>query len=132
MPLTRRAKRTGVKTKAKRRRPTTLAAGALCACVMAVASHADEGNGSKPVKAFDVKNIFRNICGFCHEDYGRHAGKGPQLMNSESSDAFMFKRIQKGKPGRMAAFGSAFSDDQINQIVVFIRNLKPDEEPQNP
>jgi mono/diheme cytochrome c family protein len=132
MPLTRIAKPTGVKTKAKRLRLTTLIAGALCACVVAVASHADEGSESKPVKAFDVKNTFRNICGFCHADYGRHAGKGPQLMDSESSDTFMFKRIQKGKPGRMAAFGSVFSDDQINQIVVFIRNLKPDEEPQNP
>lgn len=132
MPLTRPVKRTGVKTKTKRRRLTTLVAGALCACVVAAASHADEGIESKPVKAFDVKKIFSGICGFCHEDYGRHAGKGPQLMDSPSSDAFMFKRIQKGKPGRMAAFGSVFSDDQINQIIVFIRNLKPDEEPQNP
>jgi hypothetical protein len=35
-------------------------------------------------------------------------------------------------PGRMAAFGFAFNDDQIRQIVIFIRNLKPGEEPQNP
>lgn len=132
MPLTRPVKRIGVKTKAKRLRLTTLVAGALCACIVAVASHADEGDGSKPVKPFDVKNTFRNICGFCHANYGRKASKGPQLMDSPNSDAFMFKRIQKGKPGRMAAFGSVFSDDQINQIVVFIRNLKPDEEPQNP
>ncbi len=54
------------------------------------------------------------------------------FMDSPNSDAFIFKRIKSGKPGRMAAFGSAFSDDQINQIVVFIRSLKPDEEPQNP
>jgi mono/diheme cytochrome c family protein len=35
-------------------------------------------------------------------------------------------------PGRMAAFGSMYSDDQIRQIVKFIRNLKAGEEPQNP
>jgi mono/diheme cytochrome c family protein len=29
----------------------------------------------------------------------------------------------------MAAFGGTFSDDQIHQIVAFIRALKPDVEP---
>ena len=86
----------------------------------------------KPAKPFDVKNTFRNICGFCHEDYGRKDGKGPQLMNDPNSDEFLFNRIKNGKPGRMAAFGTAFTDDQIRQIVVFIRNLKPGVEPQNP
>ena len=83
-------------------------------------------------KAFDVKNNFRNICGFCHADYGRKPGKGPQLMNSERTDDFLFNRIKKGMPSRMAAFGSVYSDDQIHQIVKFIRNLKDGEEPQNP
>lgn len=87
---------------------------------------------AKPAKPLDVKNQFRNICGFCHENYGRHAGKGPQLMNSERTDEFLFNRIKKGLPGRMAAFGSVYSDDQIRQIVKFIRSLKPGEEPQNP
>ena len=97
-------------------------------CALAGPALADEA----PKKAFDVKSTFRNICGFCHGDYGRHASKGPQLMNSERTDEFLFNRIKMGMPGRMAAFGSAFNDDQIGQIVKFIRNLKPDEEPQNP
>ena len=117
---------------ANRLRLSILAAGALCACALAVMSHAEESASPKPVKPFNVKGTFSSICGFCHEDYGRHAGKGPQLMDSPSSDAFLFKRIKFGKPGRMAAFASAFSDDQIHQIVAFIRSLKPDEEPQNP
>jgi mono/diheme cytochrome c family protein len=79
--------------------------------------------------AFSAKNTFRNICGFCHEDYGRKAGKGPQLMNSERSDQYLFDRIKNGKPGRMAAFGGAFTDDQIREIVKFIRSLRPDQEP---
>lgn len=87
---------------------------------------------AKPAKPLDVKNHFRNICGFCHEDYGRHTGKGPQLMNSERTDDYLFNRIKNGLPGRMAAFGSVYSDDQIRQIVKFIRSLKPGEEPQNP
>ena len=105
-----------------------LAVGALM-LMASLDANADNSTARKP---FDVKGTFRNICGFCHEDYGRHAGKGPQLMNSERSDEFMHNRIKKGKPGRMAAFGSIFTDEQIDQIVVFIRNLKPDQEPQNP
>ena len=81
---------------------------------------------------FNVKATFRNVCGFCHEDYGRHAGKGPQLMNNPNSDEFLVKRIKNGLPGRMAAFGSVFTDEQIGLIVQFIRNLKPGEEPENP
>jgi mono/diheme cytochrome c family protein len=87
-------------------------------------------SSEKPAaKPFDVKNTFRNICGFCHEDYGRKAGKGPQLMDNPNSDEFLFNRIKHGKPGRMAAFGSAFNDDQIRQIVAFIRTLKPGVQP---
>ena len=93
-------------------------------------AHADEQKAAS--KPLDVKSTFRNICGFCHENYGRKAAKGPQLMNSERSDEFIFNRIKHGMPGRMAAFGSAFTDDQIRDIIKFIRSLKPDEEPQNP
>ncbi len=106
-----------------------LAAAALAVC-LAGAAFADETKAAP--KPLDVKSTFRNICGFCHENYGRKASKGPQLMNSERNDEFLFNRIKNGMPGRMAAFGFAFSDDQIRQIVKFIRNLKPNEEPQNP
>ncbi len=105
-----------------------LLAGLLMTCVIAGPALADEA----PKKDIDVKALFSSICGFCHEDSGRHAGKGPQLMNSERTDEFLFNRIKIGVPGRMAAFGSVFSDDQIWKIVKFIRNLKPREEPKNP
>ena len=78
---------------------------------------------------FNVKNTFRNICGFCHENYGRKAGKGPQLMGTQLTDEQIFDRIKNGKPGRMAAFGGNFTDDQIRQMVSFIRALKPDVDP---
>jgi mono/diheme cytochrome c family protein len=77
----------------------------------------------------DVKNVFRNVCSFCHQDYGRKAGKGPQLMDSSRSDEYLFNMIKHGKPGRMAAFGSQFTDDQIREIVQFIRELEPDQVP---
>lgn len=102
-----------------------LAAAALC-CALAPAHAAEE---TPTAAAFDVKNAFRNICGFCHEDYGRKQGKGPQLMDNPNSDEYLFNRIKNGKPGRMAAFGGAFTDDQIREMVGFIRNLKPNETP---
>jgi mono/diheme cytochrome c family protein len=105
-----------------------LLAGLFMTCV--IAGPALAGDALK--KDFDVMATFRNICGFCHSDYGRHASKGPQLMNSERSDQFLFDRIKKGMPGRMAAFGSIYTDEQIWTIVKFIRNLKPGEEPKNP
>lgn len=113
-------------------RATVLAATALLALTTTAVS-ADEktpdAGSASAAPAFSPKNTFRNICGFCHEDYGRHAGKGPQLMNDTNSDEYLFNRIKNGKPGRMAAFGGAFTDDQIREIVVFIRSLRPDREP---
>jgi mono/diheme cytochrome c family protein len=53
-------------------------------------------------------------------------------MNSERTDEYLFNAIRNGKPGKMAAFSSLFTDDQIRHIVKFVRSLKPDEEPQNP
>jgi len=120
-----------VKNATNQRRLCRLLAGAILAGGLASAAQAGEGTPAQP-KPLDVKNVFRNICSFCHEDYGRHAGKGPQLMNDPNSDEFLFKRIKEGVPGRMAAWGSVFTDDQIRQIVKFIRSLKPGEEPKNP
>jgi mono/diheme cytochrome c family protein len=74
---------------------------------------------------FSAHGTFSSICGFCHEDGGRRAAKGPKLMGTELTDEQIFNRIKFGKPGRMAAFGGAFTDEQIQQIVAYIRNLKP-------
>ena len=90
---------------------------------------AQSSEGTPPPQQFSVKNTFRNICGFCHENYGRKAGKGPQLMATQLTDEQIFNRIKNGKPGRMAAFGGAFTDEQISQIVAFIRTLRPDVDP---
>jgi len=90
-------------------------------------------DGQKPAaKPLDVKKSFSTICGYCHGDYGRKASKAPKLMDSERSDDYLFNIIKNGKPGSMAAFSSAFTDDQIRQMVKFIRSLRADEEPRNP
>jgi mono/diheme cytochrome c family protein len=73
----------------------------------------------------DVQQLFASTCGWCHSDGGRAAGKGPQLMDSQRSDDFLRDRIKTGKQGAMPAFGAMFSDGQVDEIVKYIRALKP-------
>jgi mono/diheme cytochrome c family protein len=76
---------------------------------------------------FNVEQLFATTCSFCHSSGGRAAGKGPQLMNSQRDDDFLRNRIKNGKEGAMPAFGESFSDAQIDEIVKYIRALKPRE-----
>jgi len=73
------------------------------------------------------KSLFISYgCGWCHEGGGRTAGRCPQLMNSPRDDAFIISRIVGGAPGRMPAFGEQFKDTDIEAILAYIHNLKPD------
>jgi mono/diheme cytochrome c family protein len=69
------------------------------------------------------EQMFATTCGYCHQDGGRAAGRGPKLSKSERSDEYIVERIKKGKPGAMPAFGSTFSDGQIIAILAYIRGL---------
>ncbi len=48
-------------------------------------------------------------------------------MDSARDDDFLRNRIKNGKSGAMPAFGASFSDAQIDDIVKYIRSLKPHE-----
>jgi mono/diheme cytochrome c family protein len=74
----------------------------------------------------DVAQLFATTCGWCHSAGGRAAGKGPQLMDSKRDDEFIRNRIKNGKEGAMPAFGPSFSDAQIDDIIKYIRALKPE------
>jgi cytochrome c553 len=41
--------------------------------------------------------LFATTCGFCHQDGGRHAGRGPKLSKSERSDEYIVERLKKCK-----------------------------------
>src|SRR5207253_919979 len=69
---------------------------------------------------------FANTCGWCHSDAGRAPGRGPQLMGTKLTDVEIVQRIKVGKAGAMPAFASAFSSDEIQAIVAYIRGLRPD------
>ncbi len=111
-----------------------IAASAAPACVQAddaappaspMAGQGQAAGGDGAAAAIDGKMLFATTCGFCHEDGGRQAGRGPQLAGSKRSDEFIVNRITNGKPGKMPAFGRTYSPDQIKQILAYIRGLQP-------
>lgn len=108
-----------------------LGAAALPAAVLAVSlscaalAQAQSATPAPDNSQINVEQLFATTCGWCHSDGGRAAGKGPQLMNTKRSDDFIRNRIKNGKPGAMPAFGAMFNDGQIDQIIKYIRSLKP-------
>ena len=93
----------------------------------APAQQTANANAKADVKSsLDVQQLFATTCGWCHSDGGRAKGKGPQLMDSQRSDDFIRTRIKIGKEGAMPAFGSIYSDPDIDAIIKYIRTLKPD------
>jgi mono/diheme cytochrome c family protein len=94
--------------------------------VLAAPAASDDQPVAPAQHTLDVDQLFATICGYCHSNGGRAAGKGPQLMNTARSDDFIRNRIKNGKEGAMPAFGKGFSDADIDQIIAHIRALKPE------
>ena len=104
-----------------------LGGAAILAALAAQPAAADDQAPAAPAQhKLDMDQLFATVCGFCHADSGRAAGKGPQLMNTARSDDFIRNRIKNGKEGAMPAFGKTFSDADIDQIIAYIRALKPE------
>jgi mono/diheme cytochrome c family protein len=96
--------------------------------IFVMPSRAQQPASSAPDNGeLDVGQLFATTCGWCHSAGGRAAGKGPQLMDTKRDDDFIRNRIKNGKEGAMPAFGALFSDAQIDDIVKYIRGLKPNE-----
>ena len=102
-----------------------LGAAAVLAALAAPAA-SDDQPAAPAQHTLDADQLFATICGYCHSNGGRVAGKGPQLMNTARSDDFIRNRIKNGKEGAMPAFGKSFSDADIDQIIAHIRALKPE------
>ncbi len=98
---------------------------ASLACALPAAAQQPAAPAAPDNAPFDVGQLFASTCGFCHSDGGRAPGRGPQLMDSARDDDFLRNRIKTGKNGAMPAFGASFSDAQIDDIVKYIRALKP-------
>ena len=113
-----------------RARPATSPARCNRARTLASARGRQRGRSATAVPdgaaGFDPKQLFANVCGWCHSSGGREAGKGPKLMGTTLTDNEIVYRIKMGKTGQMPAFGSALNDQQIAAVVAYIRNLKPE------
>ena len=90
------------------------------------AQQSQAANQDQSAKESDIEGgtMFATSCGFCHQNGGRVAGKGPKLAGTTRDDDFLAQRIRKGRPGAMPAFGGAFSESQIMAIVAYIRALE--------
>lgn len=71
----------------------------------------------------DGEQMFATSCGFCHQQGGRAAGRGPKLAGLNKSDEYIIEKIKKGKPGAMPGYARAFSEGQIIAILAYIRGL---------
>jgi cytochrome c oxidase cbb3-type subunit 3 len=64
-------------------------------------------------------------CNGCHANGG--GGIGPPLMDPEwrygGSPAQVFESIAKGRPNGMPSFGGHIPDDQVWQIVAYVRSM---------
>lgn len=49
-------------------------------------------------------------------------------MDTKRSDEFIRDRIKNGKPGAMPAFGQMLSDADIDAIIKYIHDLKPQDQ----
>jgi len=109
----------------ERIRRLLIAAGAALAlgAAMGLPARADANAASDAAKRGE-QLFASNGCGFCHENGGRSAGKGPKLADSERTDSFIVFRIKHGKEGAMPAWEHTFNDAQIADLVAYIRSLK--------
>ena len=100
---------------------------ATASLASATRAQAQSATAASDNASINVDQLFATTCGWCHSDGGRAAGKGPQLMDTKRDDDFLRNRIKNGKSGAMPAFDSTFSDAQVEQIIKYIRELKPHE-----
>ena len=73
----------------------------MLATVLTLAAAVAHGQSRSPAGADPVigSQLFTNLCGFCHQDGGRVAGRGPKLAGTDRPDEYILNRIRTGKEG---------------------------------
>lgn len=85
--------------------------------------------------ASEGAKVFASTCASCHGETGKGDGIAGQSLapkpkdlsqvSAVASDDFLFWRISKGSPGTaMIGWSGVLDDEQIWQVVAFIRTLK--------
>jgi cytochrome c oxidase cbb3-type subunit 3 len=89
-----------------------------------------------PIALTEGRKLFvRYNCAGCHGDHSG-GGMGPSLRDPDwiysNSDAHIFASIAEGRAHGMPAWGTKVPEDQIWQLVAYIRALGTLREPQPP
>jgi cbb3-type cytochrome c oxidase subunit III len=92
-------------------------------------------NGNSPAVTVGRQLFSGYNCAGCHSSYAG-GGMGPNLRDSSwiygGSDAQLFSSIAEGRPNGMPAWGGKVAEDQIWQIIAYLRTLGTGAEPVKP
>jgi cytochrome c6 len=86
---------------------------------------------ARPVMADDAEALYKSKCQVCHGADGKGSPAGQKIGVKDfhspevqkQSDAELFDITKQGK-GKMPAYDKKLTDDQIKQLIKFIRSLK--------
>ncbi len=95
----------------------------------------NQAPGAATTPPFDLKDeavikqgatLFATTCSYCHKGHPGAAGGGvPTLRDQTYDKKDLFKMISDGPPsGRMPAWKSSYSPEQIWKLVAYILSLK--------
>lgn len=87
--------------------------------------------GSLPAAADDAAALYKSKCQMCHGPDGKGSAAGQKMgvrdfhapEVAKESDADLFKITKEGK-NKMPKFDGKLTDDQIKELITFIRGLK--------
>jgi mono/diheme cytochrome c family protein len=69
------------------------------------------------------QGFYAQSCASCHGAQGQ-GNIGPSLQNTDQSDAEITQKVKYGVGGAMPAFGSKYSDHDIQAITAYVHTLK--------
>jgi mono/diheme cytochrome c family protein len=105
---------------------------AVCGLTLGLTAPSGWAETGDPAKG---EAIFEGLCGACHGPKGKGDGPAGEMMKppaadltgsklKDKPDAELFQTIQNGRPPTaMSAFKRKLSDQQIHDVVAYIRSL---------
>jgi mono/diheme cytochrome c family protein len=86
---------------------------------------------ARPALADDAEALYKSKCQVCHGPDGKGSAAGQKIGVKDfhspevqkQSDAELFEATKQGK-GKMPAYDKKLTDDQIKQLIKYIRSLK--------
>jgi mono/diheme cytochrome c family protein len=86
---------------------------------------------ARPALADDAEALYKSKCQVCHGPDGKGSAAGQKIgvkdfhspEIAKQSDEELFNATKQGK-GKMPSYDKKLTDDQIKQLVTYIRSLK--------